>query len=78
LALALLALAALPGRKRFSQLFVLLVLCAGLSIAIGCGGSSNQNQESKVTPAPPGSYSVTVTGVSEGITHNATVYVQVQ
>jgi hypothetical protein len=80
LALALLALAALPGRKRFSRMLVLVVLCAGLSVAVGCGGSSNQTHktQSTTTPAPPGTYTVTVTGVSSGITHSATLYVQVQ
>jgi len=79
LALALLALVTLPRRKRFSKLIVLLILCTCLSFAVGCGGSPGQTQIQKtVTPAPPGTYTVTVTGVSSGITHSATVYVQVQ
>jgi hypothetical protein len=79
LALALLLLAALPRRKRSAKLFVLVVLCADLSLAIGCGGSfSTQTSGKNTIPAPAGSYSVTVTGVSGGITHSAMVNLQVQ
>ncbi len=41
LALAALVLLVLPRRKRAGALWVLLVLCAGLSVAIGCRGSSS-------------------------------------
>ncbi|MGA3371001.1 MAG: Ig-like domain repeat protein [Terracidiphilus sp.] len=78
LALTLLLLAGLPGRKRSAKLFVLVVLCAFLFGTFGCGGSSNQTHGNNITPAPAGSYSVTVMGVSGGITHSATVNLQVQ
>lgn len=78
LAFALLAFVAWPGRKRSSRLFMLLAFCAGLCWTVGCGSSSTPTAKNPVTPAPAGSYSVTVIGVSGGITHNATVHLNAQ
>lgn len=80
LALALLALLAVPGRKRFAKLLVSLAVCVGLSVAVGCGSSPTKTVTTGPTiiPTPAGSYSVTVTGISSGITHSSTLNIQVQ
>ena len=51
-------------------LMVLVILCGGL---VGCGSLG-----SKITSTPPGSYTVTVTGASQGTAHNATFTMIVQ
>jgi hypothetical protein len=80
LALAFLVFVLLPGRSRMTKLWVILA-CVTFSLAPGCGSSSNSMQQQTgpvVTNAPPGSYTVTVTGVSGSITHNSAIYVYVQ
>jgi hypothetical protein len=59
---------------------LLLALIATLGFSIGCGGggSAAPSSGSQTTPAPAGGYSVVVTGISGGITHNATVSITVQ
>jgi hypothetical protein len=59
---------------------LLLALIATLGFSIGCGGSGSAapSSGSQATPAPAGGYSVVVTGISGGITHNATVTITVQ
>jgi hypothetical protein len=72
----------LPSRRR--RIFLPLLLCAvtsGLLFA-GCGGSSAHSTPPPTSPAnvdaQPGNYSVVVTGVSGGITHNTKVSFVVQ
>lgn len=82
LALACLVVVVLPGRRRSAKLWSLLVLLAIFSITAGCGSSHSTMTTTPtgptITPAAAGSYSVTVTGVSAGITHSSTVNLQVQ
>lgn len=82
IALACLVVIVLPSRRRSAKLWSALVLLAVFSITAGCGGSHSTTipppTGPTITPAPAGSYSVTVTGVSSGITHSATVNLQVQ
>jgi hypothetical protein len=82
IALACLVVIVLPTRRRSAKLWSVLVLLAAFSITAGCGGSHSTTipppTGPTITPAPAGSYSVTVTGVSSGITHSATVNLQVQ
>lgn len=70
----------LPNRRRSKMPMLLLVLITALGLSIGCGGGSSAapSSGSQTTPAPAGSYSVLVTGISGGITHNATVSITVQ
>jgi hypothetical protein len=79
-ALALLMI--FPGKRRKLNLFGLLVLGAAFASSAGCGSNSSfvstPPPVQKTTPAPSGSYSVTVAGVSAGITHRTTVNIQVQ
>jgi hypothetical protein len=81
-AFAVLVFCALPARRRRSNFFVLLMLAVAFAGFAGCGGSSHSVPPpppvQTIVPAPPGSYTVTVTGASTGITHNSTVYLQVQ
>jgi hypothetical protein len=77
--LAWLVFAAFPGRRRTRRLWMMLAACVFFSVASGCGSNSTQKQQGpEMTNAPAGSYTVTVTGMSGSITHNTTVYVQVQ
>lgn len=82
LALACLVVVVLPGRRRSAKLWSLLVLLAAFSITAGCGSSHSTMTTGPtgptITPAAAGSYSVTVTGISAGITHSSTVNLQVQ
>jgi hypothetical protein len=59
-----------------------MALLAAVCLASGCGGPSSssgtQGSQGSQIPARAGSYSVVVTGVSGGITHNATVQFTVQ
>jgi Pro-kumamolisin, activation domain/Bacterial Ig-like domain (group 3) len=74
-----------PRRRR--RILLPLMLCAVVSggLFVGCGGSSAHSTPPPVTPtpsanvnAPAGNYSVVVTGVSGGITHNTKVSFVVQ
>jgi hypothetical protein len=78
-AVALLFLLLLPTRKRLN-ISMLLVFYAALALTTGCGGSSasSTSSGSPSTNAQAGSYSIVVSGVSEGITHNVTLNLTVQ
>lgn len=80
MAAAFLFLLVLPNRRRSKMPMLLLALIATLGFSIGCGGggSAAPSSGSQTTPAPAGGYSVVVTGISGGITHNATVTITVQ
>jgi hypothetical protein len=82
LAFACLVVIVLPSRRRSAKLWSVLVLLAVFSITAGCGSSHTTMTTGPtgptITPAAAGSYSVTVTGISGGITHSATVNLQVQ
>jgi hypothetical protein len=82
LAFACLVIVVLPSRRRLAKLWSVLVLLAIFSITAGCGSSHSTMTTSPtgptITPAAAGSYSVTVTGISGGITHSSTVNLQVQ
>jgi hypothetical protein len=85
LAFAFLIVVAVPGRKRAAKLWILAMLFAAFSVTGGCGGGSSSPASTAsnpsapaVTAAPAGSYAVTVTGVSNGITHSSTVNLEVQ
>ena len=61
-------------RTRLIQLIlVVIILCAGL---IGCNALAPQGQTTGLTP--PGSYTVTITAASTGISHSSTVTLVVQ
>ena len=61
-------------RARLIQLIlVVIILCAGL---IGCNALAPQGQTTGLTP--PGSYTVTITAASTGISHSSTVTLVVQ
>jgi hypothetical protein len=80
-ALACLIFMASSKRKRLNRLWMVVLLCAGLSATVGCGSSSSSapgTPAGPTIPATAGGYSVTVTGVSGGIIHSETVSVQVQ
>jgi hypothetical protein len=74
----------LPPRRRRILLSLLLGAVMSASLFVGCGGSSAHSTP-PITPTPPanvdaqpGNYSVVVTGVSGGITHNTKVSFVVQ
>jgi len=74
----------LPARRRRILLSLLLGAVMSASLFVGCGGSSAHSTP-PTTPTPPanvnaqpGNYSVVVTGVSGGITHNTKVSFVVQ
>jgi Pro-kumamolisin, activation domain/Bacterial Ig-like domain (group 3) len=91
--LACLILVALPRRRRWGALLVVLLSVAAFS-ASGCGGSSSSSSSGSsgsggsggttpvVTNAAPGTYTITVTGVATtatgNIVHSATVTFVVQ
>jgi hypothetical protein len=79
-AAAFLFLLLLPKGRRGRLPVLAMALVAALSLAVGCGGSGSGSGSSGApsTPAVAGSYSVVVSGVSAGITHNATVNFSVQ
>ncbi len=71
----------LLGREQFRGLAVCFAFLAIGTFIAGCGGGSSQG----VTPpppanlnAPPGTYSVVVTGISGSITHNSKITVVIQ
>jgi hypothetical protein len=72
----------LPTRRR--RIFLPLLICVVTSglLFVGCGGSSAHSTSPPTSPAnvdaQPGNYSVVVTGVSGGITHNTKVSFVVQ
>jgi hypothetical protein len=75
----------LPRRRRRIFLSLLLGAVMSGSLFVGCGGSSAHSTTPPITPTPPanvnapaGNYSVVVTGVSGGITHNTKVSLTVQ
>jgi Pro-kumamolisin, activation domain/Bacterial Ig-like domain (group 3) len=85
IALGLFVFMALPNRRQATKLWVALAACVIAVGVAGCGASSSGssspapgNSGPGSVPAPAGNYTVTVTGISGGISHSSTVYVQVQ
>jgi hypothetical protein len=80
-ALALLALCAIPRKRRNGKAFFSLVALAALSAGLGCGSSSvPTSSPAKLSyNAKPGTYTVLVTGTSAaGTVHNTAITVTVQ
>jgi hypothetical protein len=73
---------ALPKRKHFGGVLLCFGLMAVGTFAAGCGGGSSSGPPPPPPPvklnAPAGTYSIVVTGVAGGVTHNSKVEVVVE
>jgi hypothetical protein len=77
-AIALVFLLLLPTRKRL-KMSMLLAFYAAMALTTGCGGgASSTSSRTQSTNAPAGSYSIVVSGVSAGITHQVALNLTVQ
>jgi hypothetical protein len=65
------AIPAFPGKRRAWALLLLVVLMGILTLLPGCGGTATPSQPVN-TGTPPGTYTVTVTGVSGNLTKTTT------
>ncbi|HMK22766.1 MAG TPA: Ig-like domain repeat protein, partial [Terriglobales bacterium] len=66
-----------PGKRRWSSVFVLLLL-AWLLTGVGCGGSSGSGSGNHAPGTPVGSFPVTVTGDDGTFKHTANFTLTVQ
>ncbi len=76
-------LLAMPRRKQFAGALLCLAVLAMGTFAAGCGGGGSPGGPPPPPPpvklnAPVGTYSIVVTGVSGGVTHNSKVVVVVE
>jgi len=68
----------LLGREQFRGLAAFLGFLAIGTFLAACGGGSSPPPPPANLNAPPGTYSVVVTGISGAITHNSKITVVIQ
>jgi hypothetical protein len=80
--LALLLPLVLATRRRFSRLALLLALACSIGVLGGCGAHriipTSGGTGTITTPAPPGTYTLVVTGSSAGLNHSVNLALVVQ